>query len=337
MLDGLVRVRSLAGYVACVRALGGDPWAILYSLGLDETRLDQAEDWIPFGVVLRAFQLASITLDEPAFGVKLSRSRELNYLGPILMVARHAPDLEQAIHCISRYFKLQNTAVRAAVEISGAQVTRSYHMPTHLRRSADQWIEETLTTFPTLMERICGQPVEIRRFMMRHRPNRPIAEYERQFAGEVLFDQALDGLEFECDLLARPVPNRDLEVYDFLSAQLEAGVARSGAGIEAATRSLLDMLIPARQGRIEVVAGQLGLHPRTLQRHLGKLGYTFSQLLEEQKRAMAERMLRRGDTSLVEIAAQLGYAEQSAFNHAFIRWNGMSPGAWLRQVSRRDS
>jgi len=330
-VDGLVRVRSLNGFDACVLALGGDPKAILQRVGVDAKTLADPDAWMPFSVTLRAFEIASEVLADPAFGVKLSRSRDLSYLGPVFLVARHAPDVEQALTSMSRFFPVQNTAVHTMMHVHDDRILRTYHMSRNLRRHGDQWIEESLATFGVLLESFAGDRVQISRVLMRHKPNRALWQYAEQYGADVLFDQPVDGIELRRDVLERTVPNHDLGVYRFLSEHLEALVASSGKDIEAAIRHLLETLIPMNQGRIDVVSRHLGMHPRTLQRHLGKQGYTFSELLEEQKRVIAERMLLKGDRSLIEIAAHLGYAEQSAFNHAFSRWHGRSPSQWLRE------
>ena len=40
------------------------------------------------------------------------------------------------------------------------------------------------------------------------------------------------------------------------------------------------------------------------------------------------RYLSKVGTPLSEVALLLGYAEQSAFNHAFKRWTGVTPKVW---------
>ena len=47
-----------------------------------------------------------------------------------------------------------------------------------------------------------------------------------------------------------------------------------------------------------------------------------------------ERLMREGKLPLSNIASYLGYAEQSAFNHAFERWHGQSPSKWTKQAAR---
>ena len=51
-------------------------------------------------------------------------------------------------------------------------------------------------------------------------------------------------------------------------------------------------------------------------------------LLDDARLQLAKRYLSKSNTSLSEIALLLGYAEQSAFNHAFKRWTGATPKAW---------
>ena len=40
--------------------------------------------------------------------------------------------------------------------------------------------------------------------------------------------------------------------------------------------------------------------------------------------------------ALAEIAFSLGYSEVSAFNHAFRRWTGQSPGDYRRSRAARE-
>jgi AraC-like DNA-binding protein len=49
---------------------------------------------------------------------------------------------------------------------------------------------------------------------------------------------------------------------------------------------------------------------------------------------LAARKLRESATSIVGIAAEVGYESEAAFNRAFKREFGVPPAAWRRQAVR---
>jgi AraC-like DNA-binding protein len=79
------------------------------------------------------------------------------------------------------------------------------------------------------------------------------------------------------------------------------------------------------------VARQLGVSQRTLQSRLKEEGTTYQAALDSVRRQLATATLEDGVLSLTEVAFLLGYADQSAFNHAFRRWTEESP----RQYNER--
>jgi AraC-like DNA-binding protein len=70
---------------------------------------------------------------------------------------------------------------------------------------------------------------------------------------------------------------------------------------------------------------------RTLQRRLAAAGASFTALLDDVRRTLVQRYLLDDSMSLTEVAFLLGFKEQSAFNHTFRGWFGMSPSAWRRK------
>jgi AraC-like DNA-binding protein len=79
---------------------------------------------------------------------------------------------------------------------------------------------------------------------------------------------------------------------------------------------------------LETVARRLAVHPRTLNRRLQAEGTTFRKLLNEAHFEVARQLLAGTRIDISGIAAALGYAETSAFSHAFHRLAGTSPSEW---------
>jgi AraC-like DNA-binding protein len=76
---------------------------------------------------------------------------------------------------------------------------------------------------------------------------------------------------------------------------------------------------------IGVVARQLAIAPRTLQRRLAAQGMSYQQLVDVVRREAAERLLTDASMSIGEIGYLLGFSEPSAFHRAFRRWHSLTP------------
>ena len=78
----------------------------------------------------------------------------------------------------------------------------------------------------------------------------------------------------------------------------------------------------------EVLANQVGMSGRSLQRKLAEAGLTYGQVLAETRYELAQRYLDDPNRSVTEITFLLGFSEHSAFTRAFKRWSGMAPTSY---------
>src|SRR6478752_3415753 len=85
------------------------------------------------------------------------------------------------------------------------------------------------------------------------------------------------------------------------------------------------------EGGIEHLAKATGASVRTLQRRLKDAGVNYNDLQNDVRKTLALNLLENETLALTEIAFSLGYSEVSAFNHAFRRWVGQSPGHYRRR------
>jgi AraC-like DNA-binding protein len=73
------------------------------------------------------------------------------------------------------------------------------------------------------------------------------------------------------------------------------------------------------------VARRLGTSERSLRRQLEAETLSFRDLAAEVLRDRARELLRRTDSSVTDIAFQLGFSDSSAFTRACKRWFGQTP------------
>ncbi|MGK5631641.1 AraC family transcriptional regulator [Streptomyces sp. URMC 123] len=89
--------------------------------------------------------------------------------------------------------------------------------------------------------------------------------------------------------------------------------------------------VRARAGRLPEfteVAARLAVSPATLRRRLQREGTSFQRLKDAVRREAALAGLAEGREPIAELAARLGFSEDTAFHRAFRRWTGTTPGAY---------
>ena len=87
-----------------------------------------------------------------------------------------------------------------------------------------------------------------------------------------------------------------------------------------------------RQGTpsIFAVAREFQMSSRSLCRKLEREGTTFSALLDDLRRELAERYVGRHETAFADIAFQLRFSHVEGFYRAFKRWTGQTPLKYRR-------
>jgi len=80
------------------------------------------------------------------------------------------------------------------------------------------------------------------------------------------------------------------------------------------------------------VADELNLSVRTLQRRLAAAGWTYNDLIDDVRFAVARQRMARPGAPLKAVAAELGFSEQASFTRAFRRWIGLTPREYRRQI-----
>ncbi len=104
------------------------------------------------------------------------------------------------------------------------------------------------------------------------------------------------------------------------------------------TRSLRERIIQmlgpllngGREPGLEEVAMRLKLPTWTLRRKLAEEGTQFRAILNDTRRDLAMTYIRDTELAFGEIAYLLGFASAEAFQRAFKRWNGQTPGDFRR-------
>ena len=108
-------------------------------------------------------------------------------------------------------------------------------------------------------------------------------------------------------------------------AEIESAHRARASTMADRVRHTLIHTMGANKGTRRETAALLGLNPRTLQRRLASAGASFDEIREDVYRTAAMHYLCETQMPLGQVAAALGYSEQSAFTRACRRWFGATP------------
>ena len=125
-----------------------------------------------------------------------------------------------------------------------------------------------------------------------------------------------------------PIVSEDSQLRRILEAHGDQLLSErlSAAGFRSVVENQLLGALPSGRVHAAIVAEQLGMSERSFRRQLAQEDTSFREVLDQLWQRLALRYLRDERVSLQQIAWLLGYSEVGAFNHAFKRWTGTSPG-----------
>jgi AraC-like DNA-binding protein len=85
-----------------------------------------------------------------------------------------------------------------------------------------------------------------------------------------------------------------------------------------------------------MVARELGLSERTLQRRITDEGTTFRQMLNETRHELVRQYLGNASVEINEAAFLVGYEDPNSFYRAFRSWEGQTPAEWRAAHQRKS-
>lgn len=154
--------------------------------------------------------------------------------------------------------------------------------------------------------------------------------YESHFGCPVQFESGRDALLVSEESMDVPNKLGDETIAKFFDRHLEKELAAitHDSGLENQVRRAVANVLSEGIPTLSLIASELGIGSRTLQRRLSKGGHTFQSVVDMAQKDLAQRLLRETDYNLAEIAFLTGFSEQSGFTRAFKRWAGQTPRSY---------
>jgi AraC-like DNA-binding protein len=307
---------------------GIDPAPLFRKAGIDPALREDSRARISLDALDRLWEQAIDRLDDPCLGIRMSAYWHPSFTGALGYAWLVSSTLRTAINRAVRYIHV----VSEGVNLESADSTRGFRIVIDLTDNGptspifDQQYDVVLAVLMRMCRANCGEALNALEITMRHpRPNCH-ALFDDYFRSPLVFDADEYSMTFAINDVDRKLLTANKEL-----ALLHDGVLmkylveiRKGDIVQQIQSLLIDIL-PSGSVTDQMIAKELHLSERSLQRKLRDKGTSFRLVLESVRKMVAMQYIRNPRNSMGDIAFLLGFSEQSAFSRAFKKWTGTSP------------
>ncbi|AIZ32225.1 AraC family transcriptional regulator [Pseudomonas sp. K1(2024)] len=344
MMRERVRLGDLSvGFVQpltqAMRELGHDPAPLLQRYGLDTPRLDEAGARLSIPRYMHLGHAAIELCGEPALGLHMGRLSRLAQAGLAGVTAAQAPTVREAAHTLLRFEPLYAANYRgssAFIEDPQGAWLRFYSISPY--NAYNRFVvDSVLSGWLAQLSAVTGTPAIADRLEIEFEAPAYCAQYQSLCSAPVQFDAGCNQLHLAHEVLDARNPQHCPSTWRHLLQLCEAEWVQR-TRVRSLSERIIHLLGPllsgGREPDLEQVSQQLHMPSWTLRRKLAEEGTSFRSLLNDTRRDLAQTYIRDTALAFGEIAYLLGFASAEAFQRAFKRWTGLTPGEFRRQQRR---
>jgi AraC-like DNA-binding protein len=323
---------------------------VLQHAGVGPRQLANADEWLSHRAVVEALEIAAAESDDCAFGLAFAESAPWSELGALSYVIFNSPTIGTALGNGARYFRLQQTAARPALEVSDGDARLVYTLDSPGLGCHAQHSENVLAMVMRVCREGSGNPGWTpREIHFKHSRPASTAHAQQFFRCRILYDQPVDAVVMSPDDLRVGMKSADPALLPIILRAADEQLTKVPSAYDFADHVARIVMSSLSTGgvTIEYVASRLGSSPRTIQRRLHDRGLSFNDVVANTRLELSRRYLADPSLTLTDVAFLLGYSDLSAFSRAFRRWTGRTaiefrrdqlrmPQPLVRHVTERD-
>ncbi|HMT79874.1 MAG TPA: AraC family transcriptional regulator [Azonexus sp.] len=328
-----VAMGFVVGMLAGLKKRKIDPVPLLQTTGID---IADTASRIPIDRYAALYNRLNHELDDEGFGLFTQPMR----VGSFEFMCRgclSAPTLADALTRASRFLRIVLPDLAVSVRRSQGRaelvIAETHKLADSLdatgRIFAFEWL---LRLLHGLSCWLAGRSIGLDSVIFPYPKPDHFADYALIFTEDSRFAPTVAGgvgtlvASFNANLLDLPIRRDEAALSTFLDGAPGklTTLYRRDREMVIRVRDLLRAALPDTL-TLDDIAGRLYLSPRTIHRRLEEEGSSFRGIKDALRRDMALSRLTKTRDSIAKVAADLGYADTSAFYRAFVDWTGMAP------------
>jgi AraC-like DNA-binding protein len=325
------RVSSLLPVVQELDRRNRDVGSLLTQHLMTRDQLANPYSEIPLARYIAFLESCATVAASETFGAEVGTSFRSVNLGPVGLLVGASATLRRGLECLVRTLAIWQDGTSIGLHSEDKTLVWTYRIEDPLIWPRRQDSEFTLAATIAIAREAfgaSGRPLEA------HLENAPPADPDvltRLLGVRPFYGQPSNRLIFDLKEADRPHRREDPEMMAMLGRHLDDLHHRSNKdGLLGQVRALIGLHLGHRTISVPMVARELGVSSRTLQRRLADDGTSLRSLVQRVRIDLGRAHLREGRASTAEIARTLGYTDATAFWRAFKADMGIAPSLYRR-------
>lgn len=326
----LLIARAIASY-------GVDPAPLFKHAGLTLELAEQdANARFSVHKMAQVWQQAVHMSGDPCIALRLSQFFNPHAYHALGLAMAASTSLLECLSLCLKYYRLTSDAAELELFNEADKVVLNISVPSHHQPCAPEAIEAFAVTLLCLCRSMTTPHFHPEQVAFAHQGNpQKRTRFAEFFMCPIHFNATATTLTFRRNALAQRCILANPAVVDVIAAYLEQQLrAHEKQSLAQQVKHTLMQRLHQPALSLHDSARQLGMSVRSLQRKLAEEGTSFQKLLDECRYQLAIALLRNPQLPLAEVSLLVGFADQTSFNRAFLRWTGQSPLQFLKHESQ---
>jgi AraC-like DNA-binding protein len=315
-----------------MREFGVDLHEVLQSTGLNADLFSAPDNLIAYRDLERLVSTCARLSNCNYVSLLIAQRSRLVDLGLAGRIALCGESVGDGLRRFVRHFNLLSNASTASLFTTGGYSRLVYAISE--QGMTDTWHLQVgaVTVMYNVLQGLCGPEWSPAVVTFACREPSSLRPFQKYLRAPLRFDSDESALIFDSRWLGRPLPPLDPLVRQEVEAKVRAQRASLLADFPASVRRLLRKQLLIGDCSMNDVADLLGIHRRTLDRHLRRHGLRYGELVESVMADVARQLLCDTDLQVQQVAESLHFSTAANFATAFRRWTGSTPTEYRRSV-----
>lgn len=267
------------------------------------------------------------------FGLYQGQITEFVDLGILGYVMMHSLTIGEALAAYQRYNVILCSGFNLDWEVQGNDVLIRLFLQSPGRMSR-HCVEDMASSLYRLIGRLSNRRIPLTDIQFEHAAPADLAPYLTTFGKTPRFGGDETVLRMGKEVLDYSVMYSDarlLSVFEAIAQETKDELTQASLFSEQIVQWMRKSM-PSFFPTLQQTAAFFGTSTRTLQNRLKEENTTYNDLSIRVRKEMAMGYLKKWEYSVGEIAYVLHFSEPSAFQSAFKKWTGITPGQYRAKI-----